>query len=69
MVHAKQLLSILSCYLRSTYTQYKYLDVPRVNNTGHTLNPLELFYIRDKHMGNNEYTNKQDTSRPFQLYA
>lgn len=69
MVHAKQLLSILSCYLRPTYTQYTYLDVPRVNNTGHTLNTLELFYIRDMHTGNNEYTNKQDISRPFQLYA
>jgi hypothetical protein len=70
MVHAKS-----CCYpychvvIGLPTTQFKYVAVQRVTYIGHALNPLDLFYIREMHMGNNEYTNKQDKSRPFQVYA
>ena len=49
--------------------QYKYVADPRDHNIGHAVNTLELIYIRDMHNGSNERTNKQDKSRPFQVYA
>ena len=49
--------------------QYKYVADPRVNNIGHAVNTLELFYIRDVYIGSNKCSNKQDISRPSQVYV